>query len=189
MKQLVFWLLVLYAIERIVETFWKRKKISGAIIAPYTLPLLIGTYVLMYLVTFWQWAYWDSGQSSTWIAFGGTLMILASIAGRNWAIQTLGLYHSIHIEIRADHECIRSGPYGFVRNPYYLSNMVEAIGVPLAANAWFALLGSVFLYIPLLALRLVLEEKALKEKFGSSFIDYKKRVPRIIPKISIRGKR
>jgi len=60
--------------------------------------------------------------------------------------------------------------------------MVEAIGVPLAANAWFALLGSVFLYIPLLAIRLVLEDKGLEEKFGSSFINYKKRVPRIIPK-------
>lgn len=110
-------------------------------------------------------------------------MVLTSIAGRNWAIKTLGLYHSIHIEIRANHEFIQSGPYRFVRNPYYLSNVIEAVGLPLAANAWFAILLSIFLYIPLLILRMILEERGLEKKFKSSFIDYKERVPRIFPKL------
>lgn len=183
MEELVFLFLVFYGIERILETFWKRKKIQGEIIASYTLHLLVGTSILIYLVILWEWAGLENRQVSWWITLGGVLMVLTSIAGRNWAIKTLGLYHSIHIEIRANHELFQSGPYRFVRNPYYLCNVIEAVGLPLAANAWFAILLSIFLYIPLLILRMILEERALEKKFKSSFIDYKEQVPRIFPKL------
>ncbi len=183
MKQLVFLFLFIYGIERILETFWKREKIEGIILASYTLPLLVGAYVLFYLVLLLEWAIWEPSQSSSWLTFAGMTMVLVSIGGRNWAIRTLGVYHSIHIEIRNDHELIRSGPYKFIRNPYYLSNMIEAIGLPLTVNAWFAISISSFVYIPLLILRMILEERALGEKLKSTFAFYKKEAPLILPKI------
>ncbi len=183
MKGLVFLFLVIYGIERILETFWKRKKIQGAIRASYTLPLLVGTCILIYLVIFWELVSRENRQVTWWMTMAGVVMVLASIAGRNWAIKTLGLYHSIHIEIRTNHELIQSGPYRIVRNPYYLSNIVESIGLPIVANAGFAILISVFIYIPLLFFRLTLEEKALEEKFKGSYAAYKKQVPRMLPKI------
>lgn len=183
MKGLVFLFLVVYGIERILETFWKRKKIQGEIRASYTLPLLVGTCILIYLVTFWELVSKENRQITWWITMAGVVMVLASIAGRNWAIKTLGLYHSIHIEIRDNHELIRSGPYNFVRNPYYLSIVIESVGLPLAANARLGLLLSLFCYIPLVILRMVLEERALESKFKDQFVAYKRQVPRILPKL------
>jgi protein-S-isoprenylcysteine O-methyltransferase Ste14 len=183
MKGLVFLFLVIYGIERILETFWKREKIQGAIKASYTLPLLIGLHVLIYMVSFWELLSLENYQILWGITFGGMIMVLVSIAGRNWAIKALGLYHSIHIEIRANHELIRSGPYKLVRNPYYLSNVIESVGLPLAANANLGLLLSLFCYIPLVIFRMVLEERALESKFKDLFFAYKRQVPRILPKL------
>ncbi len=182
MKLPVSLFLIGYLIERSLETFWARKKIGGEIVASYTLYLLVGTYTLMCLTILWEWFIWRPWKVPAWVAFGGITLVLVSLVGRNWAIKTLGPYHSIHIEIRPNHELIQSGPYRFVRNPYYFSNMVEALGLPLVANARLGLLVSIFVYIPLLILRMVLEEKALTTSLGQPFADYKKKVPRILPR-------
>ena len=182
MKQFVLLFLVFYGIERIVETFWRWKTVKGAIVAPVTLHLLVGAYISMYVVTLWEWGGLEVGPFTPWAALVGVILVLISMVGRHWAIRTLGLYHSIHIEIRENHELIQSGPYRVVRNPYYLSNVIEAIGIPLVACAWLAMAISIFLYMPLLILRLVLEERALAEKFKDSFTHYKRQAPRILPK-------
>src|SRR5881409_1294803 len=122
MNQLISIFLVVYMIERGLETFWNREKINGEVKAPYTLYLLVGSYILMYLAIFLEWFSRDDRQVSAWISFGGIFLVLLSLMGRNWAIKTLGPYHSVHIEIRSGHELIQSGPYSFVRNPYYFSN-------------------------------------------------------------------
>ncbi len=182
MKLLVLLFLVFYGIERIVETFWRWKTVKGAIVAPVTLHLLVAAYISMYVVTLWEWGGLKVGPHTLWAALAAVILVLISMVGRHWAIRTLGLYHSIHIEIRENHELIQSGPYGAVRNPYYLSNVIEAIGIPLVASAWLAMTISIFLYMPLLILRLVLEERALAEKFKDSFAQYKRQAPRIVPK-------
>ena len=122
------------------------------------------------------------GEFSWWFLSTGIIMVIVSTIGRNWAINTLNLYHSIHIEIRENHELIQSGPYQYVRNPYYLSNLIEAIGLPLVVNAKLAMFIAVFVYIPLLIQRLILEEKALEDKFQAQFVDYRTRVPMVIPR-------
>ncbi len=189
MKELAVIFLIVYAAERSAETFWKRDKIKGKISAAFTLPLLVGTYVLMYLACLWELTGWNAGPFSAWVSVGGAVMVLVSTVGRNWAIQALGPYHSIHIEIRAGHELIHSGPYSWIRNPYYLSNIIEAIGLPLLASAPYAALISGFVYIPMLVLRIILEERALDKKFHREFASYKLQVPRIIPSLGDRRRR
>jgi protein-S-isoprenylcysteine O-methyltransferase Ste14 len=183
MNQFVVLFLVAYVIERVFETFWNREKIKGEVVAPYTLYLLVGTYALMVLIVFWERLRQGSQLVSSGQTLVGILLILISIGGRNWAIKTLGPYHSIQIEIRSNHQLIQSGPYRLVRNPYYLSNIVEAIGLPLAANARFVALLSLFVYVPLLVFRMILEERALERKFPDSFAAYSDNVPRILPKL------
>lgn len=183
MKLLITVFLVIYGVERVLETFWKREKIQGQILAPYTLPLLVSAHVLLYLVILWDWIGREAREVSMWVSLVGCLMVVLSGAARNWAVTTLGLYHSIHIEIREHHELIQSGPYRLVRNPYYFGNIIEVLGLPLVANVWSGIFVSIFLYLPLLGLRIIMEEKALEQKFSTSFASYKREVPRIIPKL------
>ena len=168
--------------ERVLETFWKRDTIKGEIIAPYTLYLLIGAHVVIFGVIIGEWTLWDNRIHSWVPIYFGIAVVSGAAMCRNWSIHALGQYHSIHIEIRNRQKLITSGPYRFTRNPYYLSNAIEVLGLPLIADARLAFVFSLFLYFPALLLRMTLEEKALRGKFGSLFEDYTRRVPRTLPK-------
>jgi len=182
MKKVIFFFLIVYAVERLLETFWKRTKLNGKILAPYSLPLIVTAYVSFYLAAFWDWYDLDRGSLYNPMMFAGLVAVILSLLGRLWAIKTLGVYHSIHIEIRERHELIQSGPYLYLRNPYYLSNVFEAIALPLIVNSKLAISIAIFVYVPLLLHRLILEEKALEAKFQGLFVDYKRRVPMIFPR-------
>jgi protein-S-isoprenylcysteine O-methyltransferase Ste14 len=181
MRQLVFWCLTFYGLERVLETFWKRNRIKGKIIAPYTLYLLVAVHTLIFVTVVFEWTFWEKQSYSTALSLVGLLCVFAAAILRNWSIRTLSMYHSIHIEIRDKHQLITNGPYIFTRNPYYLSNAVEVIGLPLLAGASFGIVLSLCLYLPSLGFRLMLEEYALEEKFGDAFRTFKSRVPRIFP--------
>jgi len=183
MKIAVLMFLVLYAVERLLETFWKREKVAGEIQIPYSLPLIIAVYVSLYLVVFYGWFRLDEQSFRRPIVMTGTILVITSVIGRNWAIKTLDVFHSIHIEIRNKHDLIQSGPYKYVRNPYYLSNIIEAIGLALMVGSRLALYISVLVYVPVLVHRMLLEEKSLSQKFGASFVKYEQQVPRIIPRL------
>ena len=182
MKQVILFFLIVYAVERLLETFWKRTKLDGEIIAAYSLPLIVTTYAAFYLVILWDWHELDAASLSQPLTLAGIGAVIVSALGRNWAIKRLGVYHSINIEIRERQELVQSGPYSYLRNPYYLSNIIEAIGLPLVVNSKLAMFIALFVYIPILLHRLILEEKALEKKFEDRFIDYKRRVPMVFPR-------
>src|SRR5262249_50786515 len=100
---------------------------------------------------------------------------------RRRAIQALGRFWSLHVEIRDAHEFVRSGPFRWVRHPTYLSMILELVAFGLILNAYFALAVGALAFVPILARRIKLEEAALVEKFGASYIDYQKNTPLLFP--------
>ena len=83
--------------------------------------------------------------------------------------------------------CIRdstqTGPYAHVRNPLYLGSILIAAGFALALLSWIValLLAIMFLliYVPVIAS----EERFLRATFPD-FDDYRRRVPRLIPRLT-----
>ncbi len=79
---------------------------------------------------------------------------------------------------------ILDGPYSMVRNPMYLGILCIALGVVLVIfHPWAMLIFLVFFvirYIPLIKK----EEAILTQVFGKEYVDYKKRVPALLPKFS-----
>ena len=183
MNELVFWFIIIYGGERVAETFWKRKKLHGKVVAPYTLHLLILAHSTIFLIALYEFAQMQLQTNLGLQVMLGVLLVGLATVVRNWSIATLGPYHSIHIELREEQRLITSGPYRYLRNPYYISNAVELIGFPIVAHAKFALLISLSLYIPALLIRVFLEEKALKAKFGAPYCHYSSQVPRILPRL------
>jgi protein-S-isoprenylcysteine O-methyltransferase Ste14 len=78
------------------------------------------------------------------------------------------VYHSINIEIRERHELVQSRPNSYLRNPYYLSNIIEAIGLPLVVNSKLAIFIALFVYTPILLHQLILEGESLGEEVSGS---------------------
>ena len=80
-----------------------------------------------------------------------------------------------------------SGPYAFTRNPLYLGNMIIYIGFVCFSGGpyLFELLLFVCFYFAFqYSMIISLEEKTLYEKFGNSYFDYVKNVPRLFPRLS-----
>src|SRR5262245_715231 len=181
MKLVVWLFLMLYAAERLVETFWKRPKLPGKIVSAYSLPCILTAYLAFYLTVLWDWHSMDDAEISIFGLIAGVTMVMISIIGRNWSIRALGPWHSIHIEIREQHVLVQSGPYRYIRNPYYLSNIIEAVGLPLIVKSGWAFMVVGLVYLPFLIHRLVAEEIALESKFKANFVRYRTRVPSLIP--------
>jgi protein-S-isoprenylcysteine O-methyltransferase Ste14 len=76
------------------------------------------------------------------------------------------------------------GPYGYVRNPVYLGMGVIIVGLLLLYQAWhFAGVAKTALLFTAAHLAVVfLEEPGIRRRFGASYDDYCRRVPRWLPR-------
>lgn len=80
-------------------------------------------------------------------------------------------------------ELITSGPYGLIRNPLYVANLVMYTGFALGSSAlfpYFVLLSIAFFCFQY-GMIISLEENTLINLFGDEYLDYCKRIPRFIP--------
>jgi len=79
------------------------------------------------------------------------------------------------------HKLTTSGPYSVVRNPLYLGTMLITVGFMIMLNTSYA--GFIFVVIMAAVYYRTIrfEERALTEKYGKVYTDYKKNVPMIVP--------
>ena len=83
-------------------------------------------------------------------------------------------YLSRTIKVDKDQQLIDKGLYGIVRHPMYFATILMFISMPLILGSIFSFI--IFLiYIPLIAIRAVNEEKVL-EKELTGYTEYKKKV-------------
>lgn len=104
----------------------------------------------------------------------GTLLVVAGVLGRFWAI--------LYIGTRKNKEVMQAGPYSICRHPLYLSSTlgVAGFGLLLGSVTVAALMAlAVFAILYLTAGR---EEAFLRQQFGQAYADYAARVPRILPR-------
>ena len=81
----------------------------------------------------------------------------------------------------------KSGPYSIVRNPLYIGNMLIYVGFAFVAGSVYVVTISSITFVYFLiqySLIISLEEEALEKKFGDEYINYKRLVPSIIPRIN-----
>lgn len=76
-----------------------------------------------------------------------------------------------------------SGPYAYLRHPFYLGNFFIGIGLCLAVNEWYAYVLFVISYIFVYSIVIPYEEKFLENKFGKRYLEYKAQTGSFIPKL------
>ena len=114
----------------------------------------------------------------------GLALYLAGCAFVLWARRTLGkmwgLSTSRNVKLRDDHQIIQDGPYAIVRNPMYFGWWVAMFGLILLYPVWMVLLMFLFSVMAFIG-RARREDKALTERFGEAWTEYKKRTKFLIP--------
>jgi len=158
---------------------------------------------LLYILGFWApWTRYGAAAPATtaWLALSTTLArwrllpldqatllvtslaILCALLGaalRVWGAAYLG---SGVVQSSAMHagQVMASGPYRYVRNPLYLGTWTFSLSVAILmppSGALFFIVGTLLFYF-----RLILgEEDFLAAELGASWLEYRSRVPRIVP--------
>jgi protein-S-isoprenylcysteine O-methyltransferase Ste14 len=80
-------------------------------------------------------------------------------------------------------EFVATGPYAYVRNPMYTGGFILLVGFGLYQNSLSILILSVILIIIFHLFVIFFEEPILERQFGKSYIEYKNRLNRWIPKL------
>lgn len=98
-------------------------------------------------------------------ALGWPMLALAlgAQALRWTVVRTLGPHWTTRVIVVPGHPRVRSGPYRLVRHPNYLAVVVEGFALPLVHTAWLTATLFTAANLPLLALRIGCEERALRE--------------------------
>jgi protein-S-isoprenylcysteine O-methyltransferase Ste14 len=82
----------------------------------------------------------------------------------------------------APREFVTVGPYIYVRNPMYIGALTLAVGFGFYNGSVSMILFSLFFLLLAHLFVILVEEPGLGNRFGQSYLDYKKSVPRWIPK-------
>jgi protein-S-isoprenylcysteine O-methyltransferase Ste14 len=104
------------------------------------------------------------------------VIVLAGIALRIWGQQHL------HYRVGMRKQLTTTGPYGFVRNPLYIGNMIMCVGATIASELFWLIPITIFWCIGIYSTVVRYEERHLVEKYGDRYRRYLLKVPGWLPK-------
>ncbi len=166
----------------------------------FRMPIIFALYVLGFWAPWERYSSHTSAITSTWLELIGaiasahwlslsnatmfvtSMAIALAFAGaviRIWGTAYLGA-STMQAPSLQGQQVLAAGPYRHVRNPLYLGSYLTALTVAILMPPQ----GALFFVVTLgfFILRLVLaEESFLRDKLNGPYLDYVKRVPRILP--------
>ncbi|MDQ6700168.1 MAG: isoprenylcysteine carboxylmethyltransferase family protein, partial [Acidobacteriota bacterium] len=100
----------------------------------------------------------------------------------SWAaVPALGKQWRIEAGLNADHQLVKSGPYGIVRHPIYASMLAMFLAAGLILTWWPVLLLAFVIFIVGIEIRVRTEDGLLRSRFHQEFEAWRKSVPAYIP--------
>ena len=149
-------------VERRLQRGWRKESVpEQKIIMKFGFVIWLIGFLLPGFDHRFGWSHlplWLTILSQAFV-LGGCLMMFWALKANSFAAAT--------IQVEPDQKVISSGPYRIVRHPMYLGASVMFLFAPLALGSYFAL--PVFaLFIPIIVLRLLNEEKVLRQNYPAT---------------------
>lgn len=158
------WLLAVVTLQRLLELAWSQRNTrrllaEGAVEAGAAhYPWLVAYHVL-WLAALWVLG-WDASLEPFWTGIYALLQVF-----RAWVLLTLGRRWTTRV-IVARTPLVARGPYRFLRHPNYAVVVGEVAVLPLALQAPVAALVLSLVHLPILAIRIRAEDRALGRGLG-----------------------
>jgi protein-S-isoprenylcysteine O-methyltransferase Ste14 len=114
--------------------------------------------LVLFLALFTTGSFSQDSLTDALLEMSGLFLLTICSIGRLWALLYISGYKKL--------ELITEGPYSMVRHPLYVFSLIGAIGIGLASEN-------------------ILVLAALVDKFDQAYLDYIKRTPRFLPKLSL----
>ena len=128
---------------------------------------------------------WSALPAADWLRWGGVGLGLFECGLLYWTLRHLGTNLTDTVVTRAEATLVTSGPYRWVRHPFYVTILLLLLSISLITANWFISLSSIFL-CAFFVLRTPLEEQKLAERFGDDYRAYIQRTGRFLPRMASR---
>ncbi len=134
------------------------------------------------------WMNWSQVGLPIWLRWSGVGFGASAVLLLIWVFRSLGTNIADTVVTRAEHTLVTTGPYHWVRHPFYVATALAVTANSLVTANWFlALTGG--LGVALLVVRTQTEEEKLVERFGDDYRAYMDRTGRFFPRVRRQGKR
>jgi len=133
--------------------------------------------IIVLIVLFTSHTFEQETLVDTTFEISGLFLLSICSLGRLWSLMYLSGYKHDRLIIE--------GPYSMVRHPLYLFTLIGAVGIGLSSENILVLLLVIIFYIIYYPFTIIAEEKMIIRKFGPDCLEYMKRTPRFIPKLSL----
>ena len=171
---LVVWLLAAIFTKRTVY------RESGAQRLRYTIPILIGCYLLFrgYHLPYPFNARIIPHTSTILVA--AAILCVCGLAFCFWARAVLGGNWSGTVTLKENHELILSGPYRLVRHPIYTGLLAMVVATVMQQGHIAGAIGLILVFVSFW-IKLTEEEELMRKQFSDQYLAYEERVKRIVP--------
>jgi protein-S-isoprenylcysteine O-methyltransferase Ste14 len=109
------------------------------------------------------------------------VMVWSGAALYAWAVQTLDTAFRTSVTLVEGQRLITKGPYRILRHPAYTGGILIFAGMGLAIGNWLSFAITTIAAVIAYAVRIHVEEMALRERFGVEFEANRKRTWAVIP--------
>jgi len=130
------------------------------------------------------WMAWSSLPIPLWLRWTGVTVTVCGGVVWIWAVHQLGKNLTDTVVTRQQHFLVTTGPYRWVRHPFYVGLVLLLLGISLATANWFILMTGSTLWFAFLLPRTRIEERKLLERFGDDYRAYTRRVGRFVPRLT-----
>jgi protein-S-isoprenylcysteine O-methyltransferase Ste14 len=114
----------------------------------------------------------------------GFLLLILGWLIANWTVKIqYALGKGTPIPLIATRKLIIQGPYRYCRNPMALGTMMVYLGVAIWLGSLSGLAIALIYPVGILIYIKLIEEKELENRFGSEYVEYKKRTPFLVPRM------
>ena len=122
-----------------------------------------------------------------WLQLIGAILLVMSTLYTLWSRWMLGKMWATNAAVKEEHQLVTKGPYQITRHPIYSRILGMVLGSTLSLGQ-----GSSFLLFLIVLLffmnRIRNEEQLMVMTFGEQYMQYKKRVPQLIPGFKLKNK-
>jgi protein-S-isoprenylcysteine O-methyltransferase Ste14 len=136
------------------------------------------------LYFFWPPALgWTLVEISAGLRWAGVAVAGMSVLSTWWVFRTLGLNITRTSKTRDTATLVTTGPYRFVRHPFYVNVALAFGALSLVTRSWWFVVWIVPALI-LLGIRTRREEANLESRFGEAWRAYAARTGRFVPRLA-----
>ena len=145
----------------------------------------VGVLAMLGLIAYMvkpSWMAWSSVSLPEWLRSMGVGVGVIAAVLLTWTLHTLGKNLTDTVVTRREHALVTSGPYRWVRHPFYGCVALCVLANSVVAANWFLFLTG-GLAVGLMIARTRKEEEKLLARFGDAYRAYMERTGRFLPRL------